>query len=107
MTGLVSLYCLFASAEEADRIATAAVTRRDAACANILGPVRSVFHWNGKVETATEVAAIFKTTAARASDLIAFIEAEHSYEVPAITAWPIDLASAPYRQWVEATVAAS
>ncbi len=105
MTGLVSLYCLFASTEEANRIAAAAVTRRNAACVNILGPVRSIFQWEGELETRDEVAAIFKTTADGAPALIRFIEAEHSYDVPAITAWPVDQASRPYRDWVRESIA--
>ena len=59
---VVSVYAVFADAEEAERIGRPVVEERLAACANILGPVRSIYRWKGAIETADEVAAIFKTT---------------------------------------------
>ena len=66
------------------------VEERLAACINILRPVRSIYRWQGAIETADEVAAIFKTTTAQADALIARIAALHSYDVPCIVTWPID-----------------
>ena len=97
---IVSVYAIFADSGEAERIAHAAVEERLAACANILGPCRSIYRWQGKVEEAAEAAAIFKTTAATAPRLVARISALHSYEVPAIAVWPIVDAPAAYAAWV-------
>ena len=60
---VVSVYAVFADAEEAERIGRTVVEERLAACVNILGPVRSIYRWQGRVETGDEVAAIFKTHA--------------------------------------------
>ncbi len=100
MTGIVSVYAVFADADEAERVARIVVEERLAACANILGPCRSIYRWQGKVEEADEVAAIFKTTEAAALRLIARIAALHSYEVPAIAVWPIAGAPDAYAAWV-------
>jgi periplasmic divalent cation tolerance protein len=100
---VVSIYAVFASAEEAERIGRAMVEERLAACVNILGPCRSIYRWHETVETAEEVAAIFKTTAAVADRLMTRIAALHSYDVPAITLWPIDKLLAPYAEWVESS----
>ena len=62
---VISVYAVFADAEEAERIGRAMVEERLAACVNILGPVRSIYRWKGGIETGDEVAAIFKTTRAR------------------------------------------
>jgi periplasmic divalent cation tolerance protein len=102
---IVSVYALFADAEEAERIGRAAVDERLAACVNLLGPVHSIYRWRGAVEQAEEVAAIFKTTDVAADGLIARIAALHSYEVPCIASWPIDKILASYAEWVEANVA--
>jgi periplasmic divalent cation tolerance protein len=59
---VISIYAIFANAEEAERIGRAVVEDRLAACVNILGPVRSIYRWKGEIESADEVAAIFKTT---------------------------------------------
>ena len=67
---IVSIYAVFANAEEAERIGRTVVEERLAACVNILGPVRSIYRWKGAIETADEAAAIFKTDDAHAGALI-------------------------------------
>jgi periplasmic divalent cation tolerance protein len=84
---VVSVYAIFASAEEAERIGRTVVEERLAACINILPNVRSIYRWQGAIETSDEVAAILKTSAAVADALIARIAALHSYDVPCIVTW--------------------
>ena len=101
---VISIYVIFADADEAERIGRAMVEEKLAACINIVGAVRSIYRWHGKVETADEVAAIFKTTDERAGELITRVAALHSYDVPCITAWPIDRELRAYADWVEESV---
>ena len=101
---VVSVYATFADAAEAERIGRQLVEEQLAACVNILGPCRSIYRWQGTVETAEEVAAIFKTSAAAADAVIARIGELHSYDVPAIAVWPIDKLPEAYARWVEETV---
>jgi periplasmic divalent cation tolerance protein len=101
---LVSVYALFADAEEARRIGRAMIEARLAACVNILGPCHSLYRWNGGIEEADEIPALFKTRAPLADALIAAIAAAHSYAVPAIVAWDVIAAPADYVGWAtEAT----
>jgi len=97
----VSVYAVFANAEEAERIGRTVVEERLAACVNILTPIRSIYRWQGKIETADEVAAIFKTHHWRADALMERIAALHSYDVPCVASWPIDKILGPYADWVE------
>lgn len=101
---VVSVYAIFSNAEEAKRIGRQVVEERLAACVNILGPCRSIYPWQGAIETADEVPAILKTTAAQADQLIARIAALHSYEVPCIAVWPIEKLLVDYAEWVESSV---
>ena len=101
---VISVYVLFANAEEAERIGRTVVEERLAACINILGPVRSIYRWQGKVETADEIAAILKTSNAEADALITRIAGLHSYDVPCIVTWPIDKVLGTYADWVESNV---
>lgn len=101
---VVSVYCVFASAEEAERIGRQMVEERLAACVNILGACRSIYRWQGAVESAEEVPAIFKTSDLQADSLITRVAALHSYEVPAIAVWPIEKLLADYADWVEESV---
>ena len=98
---VISIYAVFANADEAERIGRTAVEERLAACINILGPIRSIYRWQGSVETADEVAAIFKTSEATADALITRIASMHSYDVPCITSWPIEKVLGAYAAWVE------
>ena len=101
---VVSVYAIFADADEATRIGRQVIDERLAACINILAPCRSIYRWQGVIETADEVPAILKTTLALADALIARIAALHSYDVPCIAVWPIDKLHADYADWVEASV---
>ena len=101
---VVSVYAVFATTEEATRIGRAVIEERLAACINILPPCRSIYRWDGAVQTAEEVPAILKTTSAEADALIARLSELHSYDVPCIAVWPIDKLLATYAQWVETSV---
>lgn len=97
---IATVYAVFANADEAGRIGQAAVESGHAACVNILAPCVSIYRWEGKIEQAAEVPALFKVAAERASALIAFIAERHSYDVPAIAIWPISHAPDAYVRWV-------
>lgn len=101
MTGIVSVYATFASDEEARRIGRKVVEERLAACVNIIGPCHSIYRWEGELQEAGEVAAIFKTAVQTAQQLVERIAGLHSYDVPAAVVWPISGASGAYAQWVE------
>jgi periplasmic divalent cation tolerance protein len=98
----ISVYIVAADTAEADRIAEALVGERLAACVNILGAVRSVYRWQGTVERADEVAMIAKTIGALFEKLAARVRTLHSYEMPAIVAWPIVAGDAAYLDWIAA-----
>jgi len=89
-----------ASADEARRIATALVEERLAACVQIVGPIESIYRWQGKVETATEWQCWIKTRRERYDALEATIRRLHSYEVPEILAVPIVAGSEAYLKWL-------
>ena len=98
---VVSVYAVFADAEEAERIGRTVIDERLAACINILGPIRSIYRWEGKIQSAEEVAAILKTHHWNSDALIERIAALHSYKVPCVITWPIDKILRSYADWVE------
>ena len=101
---VVSVYAIFADADEAERIGSTVIEERLAACINIFPNVRSIYRWHGAIETSDEVAAILKTSAAMADALITRIGALHSYDVPCVVTWPIDKVLASYADWIEGSV---
>jgi periplasmic divalent cation tolerance protein len=88
----------------ASAIAEAAVRERLAACAQVQGPIRSTFRWQGQVDHAMEWYCHLKTTADRFGALAERIRALHPYEVPEIIAVPISLASESYAGWLRREV---
>ena len=93
MTGIVSVYALFASDEEARRIGRQMVEERMAACVNILGPCHSIYRWKGKVEEGSEVPAIFKTTSGQAPSLrtLTLSRGPRPTSIPLPVAPPVEL----------------
>lgn len=93
---------------EARRIARQVVSRRLAACVNIiLSPVESFYTWKGKLEKAREYLLMIKTTARRLVELEKEVKRLHSYDVPEFVALPIAEGSNPYLSWLNQSVASS
>ncbi len=88
------------SAEDAERLARRAVEARLAACVQIVGPVRSVFRWEGEIAVETEWQMVAKTAADRVADLTAVLVAEHPYDVPEVVATAVVDGHGPYLDWV-------
>lgn len=84
----------------AEDIARHLVEARLAACVNILAPCRSIYRWQGSVETAAEIPLLVKTSRDRYEALEAAIRNHHPYEVPEIIAVPIDKGLPAYLEWV-------
>ena len=101
---VVTVYATFTYPGQAQDIGMTVVEERLAACVNVLQSCRSIYRWEGKVETATETPALFKTTLDKADALIARIKELHSYDIPAIVVWPIELLPADFGDWVEDNV---
>jgi len=93
------------SEQEAERISTALVERRLAACVQTIGPVSSRYRWQDKVETAREWLCLVKTNVHRYDEVEAAIRELHSYEEPEIVAMPIVAGSAGYLSWLSESVA--
>ncbi len=85
---------------EAEKLATMVVEKRLAACANILPKMKSVYRWQGKVETAQEVVVIIKTRTELVEKLIFALAKAHSYEVPCVVSWPISEGHQPFLDWI-------
>ncbi len=100
MTEFISVNTTTATKLEAQEIAEALVTHRLAACAQVSGPIESVYRWQGDVEHAAEWFCTAKTHKSLFHEVEARIRSLHSYECPEITALPIAGGSADYLAWL-------
>src|SRR3989442_9969160 len=90
---------------EGRRIARRVVSKRLAACVNIVSsPVESFYTWKGKLEKAREYLLVMKTTAKVLAELEKEVKRLHSYDVPEFIALPITESSAEYLSWLEECV---
>jgi periplasmic divalent cation tolerance protein len=89
-----------ANADEAGKIGRTLVEERLAACANVVGPIRSIYRWEGTVEDASEHLLLIKARAADFDALAARVRSVHAYDVPEIIALPLRAGSEAYLGWL-------
>jgi periplasmic divalent cation tolerance protein len=99
------LYVTAANAEEAKAIGEALVQERLVACANILGPIASIYWWQGKVQQESEAVLVAKTRADRVEQVIARVKALHSYTVPCVVSLAIEQGNPDFLRWIAAETA--
>jgi periplasmic divalent cation tolerance protein len=97
--GLVEVTTTVPSIEVAEQLADRLVASRLVACAQIIGPLRSVYRWDGTIEQSTEWRLILKTTPTRCASAIEAIRDDHPYEVPEIAIHAIDWVDPKYLRW--------
>jgi len=100
MTDYIQVLTAAGSEQEAERISTALIERRLAACVQVVGPISSRYRWQGKVEHEREWLCLAKTEASRYDELEAAIRELHSYDEPEIVATPIVAGSEGYLEWI-------
>lgn len=88
------------SRAEARKLAKLVVSRKLAACVNILGGLESHYWWQGKQARATEWLLLIKTTRARTAAVTRVIKAAHSYQVPEVIFLPIVDGERNYLRWI-------
>lgn len=84
----------------AQHLAHELINRKLAACINLLAPCQSFYQWQGKLETATEIPLLIKSTAAHYPELEAIIQELHPYELPEIIHVPVTGGLPAYLEWL-------
>jgi periplasmic divalent cation tolerance protein len=92
------------SKSEAEKIVRTLLEERLIACANIIGPVHSLFWWQGKIDEAQEHLILMKTRKDLFNKLADKVKAIHSYQIPEIIAMPIVEGFKPYMEWLESSL---
>ena len=93
-----------ASEPEATKIAEKLVTKKLAACVQILPEIKSIYVWKGHIQRDQELLLLAKTTRWNYAKLEAEVRAIHSYETPEIIALPIIIGSESYLNWLKESV---
>lgn len=94
------IYVTASDAAEANLIARTVVEERLAACANLLGAIKSVYWWDGRVCEGEEAALVLKTSEGRKTELIKRIKDLHSYDCPCIVCLPVADGNPDFLNWI-------
>jgi periplasmic divalent cation tolerance protein len=100
MNGFIVVYVTVGSAEEGGQLARALVEERLAACVNRIGPVRSIYRWQGEVEQGEEELLIIKSSEDLFDRLKTRVNELHSYSVPEVIALPVLKGNESYLEWL-------
>jgi periplasmic divalent cation tolerance protein len=100
MTDAVIVFVTVPSRDTGERLADALVSEQLAACVNIVGPIRSIYRWQGEICRDDEHLLLIKTTRPRYAALEARVQELHPYDVPEIIAVAVEAGSAVYLEWV-------
>jgi periplasmic divalent cation tolerance protein len=100
MTDCVVVFVTAPNEEEAVKMSKDIVEARLAACANIVGSVRSIYRWEGKVQDDAEVLVVLKTRRSLFPQLQTRVKELHSYSVPEVIALPVVGGSEEYLRWI-------
>jgi len=101
MSEIIEIVITFDDRETAERVGRIVVEKRLAACAQINGPIKSMYWWKDKMEESEEWVCTFKTRENLYNDLEEEVRLLHPYELPQIVAIGIDRALPGYVEWVK------
>lgn len=85
-------------------IARELVSRRQAACVNILPGIRSIYRWQGKICKDGELLLVVKTLSSEFEAVAATIRELHSYELPEVLSFAAEQGEPAFLDWIRASV---
>lgn len=88
------------SREIIEKIGKDLVEKKLIACAQILGPIKSIYRWKEGVENTSEWILLMKSKASLYPVIEQEIRQQHPYELPEIIATNIDAGLAEYMDWL-------
>ena len=95
------------STEIASLIADMLVSKKLAACVNIVKGIQSVYQWQGEIKHDEEILLIIKTRQSLFSQLKQTIQEHHNYELPEIIAVSVSSGEKNYLNWIQSATLAT
>jgi periplasmic divalent cation tolerance protein len=100
----ILILCTTDTTDLAQKIASALVKAREAACVNIVPGIRSIYFWEGKECNDSECLLLIKSSAENFEAVRTTIRQLHTYQVPEIIALPIKAGDSAYLAWLHASL---
>ena len=96
--------CTVPDPETAEALAGSLVAEQLAACVNIIAGIRSIYRWDGDVESADECLLLIKTNTKIYKRLQDRLQSQHPYELPEIIAVRLDDGLPDYLEWINTSL---
>ena len=94
------IYVTFGSLTKAKKLGNKLVKKKLAACTNIIPTIYSTYVWKNKTMIDKECSMIVKTSKSKIKDAIKYIIKKHSYDCPAVSAFPIESSHSDFKKWI-------
>ena len=92
------------SNKEAELIGSKLIDKELAACVNIIPNIKSIYHWEGKINKDSEYLLIIKTVKRAEEDVFENIRKLHSYNTPEMISIPVTGGEKNYLNWLSKSV---
>ncbi len=90
----------FSDLDSAQQFAKQVVSKKLAACVNILPQLRSIYCWQGNIESCNEIQLQIKTNLRNLHALQCYFKQQHPYDCPEFIALPIEQGASDYLKWL-------
>jgi periplasmic divalent cation tolerance protein len=90
--------------EDAEKIAKILIEKRLSGCVQIIGPIKSNYWWEGKIETAKEWLCFIKSKGNLYKEIEKSIKEVHPYKIPEIIAISVVNGYKKYFKWLEVEI---
>ena len=87
--------------DQAKKLASFLLSKKVAACVNIISGVESFFWWQKKIDKTKESLLVVKTQKKLFNKLVKAVKSKHPYSVPEVIALPIVSGNKDYLDWID------
>ncbi|MFZ2450008.1 MAG: divalent-cation tolerance protein CutA [Methylovulum miyakonense] len=94
------ILCTCPDKATAKKLAHLLVSKKLAACVNIIAGISSVYSWEDEIESVTECLLMIKTSQDNYAAIETALFKHHPYELPEIIALPIERGLPEYLDWI-------
>lgn len=95
------IWCPFPDADHAKATASTLLDEKLIVCANILGPMDTLYPWDGKICHNEDKGVLFKAKEDLLDTCVEHLGELHDYDSPAILGWSCDVAYPSTQVWLK------